>query len=193
LSSYYKLKKFYAYLFEPVTKILNKANFHTNILTIFVFILTCFVVFFLLSDQLQKAAAIGILLFCTDILGSLMFDLKSNRKSKTALLDSIVDRYSEFLFYIGIMVYFIQTDDFIFSLFAFLTLIGSLMSSFISLRAKDFQIDLDFGFIRRSERILIASFGMFFGLEIFAYIMLLNAFISNITSFYLLSKLMFSK
>jgi len=191
LSYYYKIKNEYKFALEPILIIFNKSGLHSNILTILVFIFTSFVVFFLLTDQIYRAAAAGILLFISDIIGSLMFDLENNKKSRKALLDSIIDRYSEFLFYTGIMVFFIQTDDFIYSLFAFLTLIGSLMSSFIILRAKDFNINLDFGLVRRPERILISSIGMFFGVNVFAYFMLFNALITNILSFFLLSKLMF--
>jgi len=192
LSYYYKLKNFYKYIFESILNIFFKVGIHSNILTIAVFIFTCLVVFFLLTDQVYRAAACGILLFSSDVLGSLLFELENNKNSKKALLDSIVDRYSEFLFYTGIIVYFIQTDDFIYSLYAFLTLIGSLMSSFIILRSKEFNINLDYGIIRRPERILISSIAMFFSFNMFAYIMLFNALLTNITSFYLLSKLMFS-
>lgn len=191
MSYYIKIKKWYFYLLEPVLKILKKTNIHTNFFTLLVFIFTSLTVFFLLTEQLNKAGASGIILFICDILGSLLYEESNNKNSHKALLDSIIDRYSEIIFYTGIIVYFIQLDDFIFSLFSFLTLIASLMSSFIIIRSKEFGVNVNFGLIRRPERILISSIGMFFGAYIFGIFILVNAILSNITSFYLLSKVWF--
>lgn len=193
MSNYNKIRAWYAELFAPFVHIFIKIRVNNNLLTLMVFLFTCFSVFFLLTEQISKAGACGILVFIFDVIGAQLFYTDAVEKSKDALLDSIVDRYSEILFYSGIMVFFIQSDDYMFVLFSFLTLIGSLMSSFIKLRADTFLINVDFGTVRRPERILIASFAMFFGSYAFGMFMFLNAALTNITSFYLFFKLFLSE
>lgn len=192
MSHYNKIRAWYGEVFDPIVNILNRVKVNNNLLTLMVFLFTCFSVFFLLTEQIYKAGACGILVFIFDVLGVQLFYLNGLEKSKDAILDSIVDRYSEILFFTGIMVFFIQTDDYMFVLFSFLTLIGSLMSSFIKLRAGTLLIEVEFGFIRRAERILIASFAMFLGSYVFGIFMFFTAVIANVTSFYLFFKLFFS-
>lgn len=67
--------------------------------------------------------------FCDTIDGSLA---RSTGKASRfgALLDSTVDRYSEFIMYLGIAVYFIDFGDYGTSAAAYLALCGSFMVSY---------------------------------------------------------------
>lgn len=89
-----------------------------------------------------------------------MVDGRLARVSKTdssygALFDSVIDRYSEMLMFLGICYYLVAYDYFLSSLFAFIAMIGSLMVSYTRARAEGLGVNCGIGIMQRPERILI--------------------------------------
>lgn len=79
-----------------------------------------------------------------------------NMESKYgALFDSVLDRYSEMVMFLGICYYLIAHDYFLSSLFAFIALIGSVMVSYTRARAEGLGVNASVGFMQRPERILL--------------------------------------
>ena len=72
-----------------------------------------------------------------------------------ALFDSVLDRYSEMIMFLGICYYLISYDYFLSSLFAFIAMIGSIMVSYTRARAEGLGVDCGVGVMQRPERILI--------------------------------------
>lgn len=73
-----------------------------------------------------------------------------------ALYDSVLDRYSEMIMFLGICWYLVAQSYFLSSLFAFIALIGSVMVSYIRARAEGLGASLaDVGMMQRPERIII--------------------------------------
>ncbi len=71
-----------------------------------------------------------------------------------ALFDSVLDRYSELVMFLGICYYLVAHHYFLSSLFAFIALIGSMMVSYTRARAEGLGIECKEGFMQRPERIL---------------------------------------
>jgi len=84
LSYYNKLRAWYGEIFAPIVNILKRVKVNNNLLTLMVFIFTCFSVFFLLTEQIYKAGACGILVFIFDTIGVQLFYLDGATKSKDA-------------------------------------------------------------------------------------------------------------
>ena len=72
-----------------------------------------------------------------------------------ALYDSVLDRYSELILFLGICYYLVAHHYFISSLFAFITLIGSMMVSYTRARAEGLGIECKDGLMQRPERVII--------------------------------------
>jgi CDP-diacylglycerol--glycerol-3-phosphate 3-phosphatidyltransferase len=72
-----------------------------------------------------------------------------------ALFDSVLDRYSEMIMFLGICYYLISNDYFYSSLFAFIAMIGSVMVSYTRARAEGLGVDASVGIMQRPERIII--------------------------------------
>jgi CDP-diacylglycerol---glycerol-3-phosphate 3-phosphatidyltransferase len=80
----------------------------------------------------------------------------SNQSSKFgAFFDSVLDRYSEMIMFLGICYYLVAQGYFLSSLFAFLALIGSVMVSYIRARAEGLGIECSDGLMQRPERIIL--------------------------------------
>lgn len=71
-----------------------------------------------------------------------------------AFYDSVVDRYSELVMFLGICFYLVSHHYFLSSLFAFIALIGSMMVSYTRARAEGLGIECKEGFMQRPERII---------------------------------------
>ncbi len=74
-----------------------------------------------------------------------------------ALYDSVLDRYSEMLMFLGICYYLVSHDYFLSSVFAFVAMIGSVMVSYTRARAEGLGVDCSVGWMQRPERIILVS------------------------------------
>ncbi|MDF1696179.1 MAG: CDP-alcohol phosphatidyltransferase family protein [Saprospiraceae bacterium] len=72
-----------------------------------------------------------------------------------ALFDSVLDRYSEMVMFLGICYYLVSYDYFLSSLFAFIAMIGSVMVSYTRARAEGLGVNASVGIMQRPERILL--------------------------------------
>lgn len=71
-----------------------------------------------------------------------------------ALFDSVLDRYSELVMFLGICYYLIVQQHTISALMAFVAMIGSIMVSYVRARAEGLGIDCKGGLMQRPERVL---------------------------------------
>jgi phosphatidylglycerophosphate synthase len=72
-----------------------------------------------------------------------------------ALYDSVLDRYSELILFLGICYYLVAHHYFLSSLFAFIGMIGSLMVSYTRARAEGLGIECKDGLMQRPERVIL--------------------------------------
>ncbi|PYF77248.1 DUF4833 domain-containing protein [Pedobacter nutrimenti] len=71
-----------------------------------------------------------------------------------ALYDSVLDRYSELIMFLGICYYLVSHHYFLSSLFAFIALMGSMMVSYTRARAEGLGIECKGGLMQRPERVI---------------------------------------
>ncbi len=132
-----------------------------------------------------------------------------------ALYDSVLDRYSEMVMFLGICYYLVAQDFFLSSIFAFIAMIGSVMVSYTRARAEGLGVNCSVGLMQRPERILIIGisaiacgifssvaggdykvfvdflpFGVFETISVFTMPIAILAVLSNITA---LRRLMYSR
>lgn len=106
----------------------------------------------------------GIILFAG------LFDMMDGRVARLgnmsstfgALYDSVLDRYSELVTFFGICYYLLMEGYFLYSIIAFVALIGSLMVSYVRARAEGLGIECKVGFMQRPERVVLTSLGALF-------------------------------
>ncbi len=102
----------------------------------------------------------GLFTLLTGLLDTLDGSLARNTgqsKKSGAFLDSVLDRYSELIIYLGIWFYFYRnggTGPF-FSITILLILFGSLMVSYTRARAEGLGVKCLVGFFQRGERIVL--------------------------------------
>ena len=77
-----------------------------------------------------------------------------------ALLDSVIDRYSESVIFLGALIYFYQLPNLLGVLLVFASVIGSILVSYVRARAEGLQIDCKVGLMQRPERIILLALGV---------------------------------
>lgn len=89
-----------------------------------------------------------------DMLDGQVARLGKMSSSFGALFDSVLDRYSELVLFLGICYYLIAHHYFYSSLFAFIAMIGSLMVSYTRARAEGLGVECKEGLMQRPERVI---------------------------------------
>lgn len=150
---------------DPFVKLLVKIGFTPNTVTVIGFILNIgvAVVFVAGAEKTNRgdlsyvgwAGALILFAGLFDMLDGQVARLGKMSSSFGALLDSVLDRYSELFMFLGICYYLIAQHYFISSLFAFIGLIGSMMVSYTRARAEGLGIECKGGLMQRPERIVL--------------------------------------
>jgi CDP-diacylglycerol--glycerol-3-phosphate 3-phosphatidyltransferase len=167
---------------NPLVRLLTKWGVSPNSLTLAGVLITFLatIAFFL---KFPRLAGFLVLLggLCDAIDGSLARNSgKATRFG--ALLDSSVDRYSEFAMLFGIGGYFLMTQDYLNSAGTFLALCGSFMVSYTRARAESLGLSAKVGVMQRPERIVFLGAGALIHPAALAIAIWMVAVFANVTA-----------
>ena len=159
-----RIQKGIYFVIHPFVKSLVKLGVTPNMITMIGFVLNIGVaVIFILgaedtdrSDLSYIGWAGGLILFAGlfDMLDGQVARVGNMSSKFGALFDSVLDRYSELVMFLGICYYLVAHHYFLSSLFAFLALIGSMMVSYTRARAEGLGIECKGGLMQRPERVI---------------------------------------
>ncbi len=80
-----------------------------------------------------------------------------------AFIDSVVDRYSDFVVFSGILAHFAAAGDLLRTLLVLAVVLGSVLVSYVRARAELVIPKCDVGLMERPERIIVLAAGSLFG------------------------------
>jgi CDP-diacylglycerol--glycerol-3-phosphate 3-phosphatidyltransferase len=147
-----------------VGRALGRSRITPNMLTILGLILTVSVTIALATGHLIIG---GILVLVTSVFD--MFDgalARATERNSTfgAFFDSTIDRYSEALIFLGLLLYYQRVPATQLEVsFVYFAIIGSLMVSYTRARAEALGLDCKVGMLARPERIILLSIGLIIG------------------------------
>ena len=151
-------------IIDPVVKVLIKLGLTPNAVTSIGFALNVgvAVVFIIGAEEGNRGDltyvgwAGGLILFAGlfDMLDGQVARLGNMKSIFGALYDSVLDRYSELIMFLGICYYLVAHHYFLSSIFAFIALIGSMMVSYVRARAEGLGIECKGGLMQRPERVV---------------------------------------
>ncbi len=143
----------------PLVRLLTRRGVSPNLLTLAGVLITGFAA---AAFLLQMPRAGGLLVLCGGLCDAIDGSLARHAGRATrfgALLDSSVDRYSEFLMLFGIGGYFLLSRDTLSAAATFLALCGSFMVSYTRARAESLGFAAKVGIMQRPERIVFLGAG----------------------------------
>ena len=149
---------------NPLISLISKTGITPNAISTIGFVLTIFASGILIygAEFGERGEQKYIGWFGVAILVAGVFDMLDGQLARRtgkmsqfgALFDSVLDRYSEMVMFFGISYYLVSHDYFLSSVFAFFTLIGSVMVSYVRARAEALNVECKVGLMQRPERVL---------------------------------------
>src|SRR6202044_586209 len=149
---------------DPIVKVFIKLGLTPNVVTSIGFVLNVGVaiVFILGAEEGNRGDlsyvgwAGGLILFAGlfDMLDGQVARLGNMKSTFGALYDSVLDRYSELIMFLGICYYLVGHHYFLSSISAFVALMGSMMVSYVRARAEGLGIECKGGLMQRPERVI---------------------------------------
>src|SRR5579863_1140973 len=203
---------------DPVVRVLIKLGLTPNIVTTIGFMLNIGVAIIFIvgaeegnrGDLSYVGWAGGLILFAGlfDMLDGQVARLGNMKSVFGALYDSVIDRYSELIMFLGICYYLVGHHYFLSSIFAFIALIGSMMVSYTRARSEGLGVEIKGGLMQRPERVVTIGlfamlcdvislyiggdyklyipgikFHVFETISIFTFPIVALAFLTNVTAF----------
>jgi len=149
---------------DPFVKVLIKLGLTPNAVTTIGFVLNIGVaVIFIIGGErgnrgdltyIGWAGALILFAGLFDMLDGQVARLGNMKSTFGALYDSVLDRYSELIMFLGICYYLVAHHYFLSSIFAFIALMGSMMVSYVRARAEGLGIECSGGLMQRPERVV---------------------------------------
>jgi CDP-diacylglycerol--glycerol-3-phosphate 3-phosphatidyltransferase len=151
------------YVTQPPVKLLAKTPITPNTLTWLGFLINVGAAFLIVT---YHAFAAGFAVLFAGLLDMLDGALarSTNRVTRFGgILDSTLDRLSEAVLLLGIMVVFVRDQQVAESLLVGIVLVSSMMVSYLRSRIEVTGIECKIGLLTRPERVIILSLGLLLG------------------------------
>ncbi len=148
------------YLTQPAAELLAKTFITPNIITWFGFLITLGAAALIVTGHLLAAGLVVLLAGFFDILDGALARHTKQTTRFGAFLDSTLDRLSEALLLLGILVLSLKNQLTVEILLVCLALIGSLLVSYIRARAEALGLECKVGLFTRAERVIVLALGL---------------------------------
>ena len=151
------------YLTQPAVRLLARTPIAPDAISWFGFLVTVGAAALIISGHLFAAAFVVLLAGFFDILDGALARSTNRTTQFGAILDSTLDRLSEAVSLLGILVFYILTPSeppVIVALLVTLAMIGSFMVSYIRARAEAAGLECQGGLFTRAERVIVLALGL---------------------------------
>jgi len=148
------------HLAEPVAQVIAKTRVPPNAVTLFGFALNIGIACLLAIGHLFLSGFLVLFAGTFDLLDGALARVTGRSTRFGALLDSTIDRYSEAVLLLGLLVYFARQNASLEMILVFATIVGSMLISYIRARAEGLGLDAEVGIMRRTVRIVTLAIGL---------------------------------
>ena len=144
----------------PAIRRLVVARVNPNWLTILAFVFTFVAALLIVFDRMIVAFGCIVMGGILDFIDGKDAVLTGRATRAGAVLDSCLDRYSDVVLYLALIVYFAARSFPVTAFAAVLAIVGSMMTSYVMALAKSDGVDFRVGVLRRQDRITLISAGL---------------------------------
>jgi len=170
------------YVAQPVVKLLARTPVTPNTITWLGFLITVGAAALVVTGNLFAAGFVVLVAGLFDMLDGALARITNRVTRFGAVLDSTLDRLSEAVLLLSILVIFTRQQQVAESLLVGIALFGSLMVSYIRARVEALGIECKVGLFTRPERVIILALGLL--LSQFDYALVIALAIITFFSFF---------
>ena len=150
------------YFYQLFKKILGE-RVHPNLITFMGFFSTLLASFLILRGFLIGAGLLIILSGVFDMLDGVVARKLGKVTVFGGFLDSVMDRYSDLLFLLSLLIYYLKKGDSVAVILTSVVSIGTALIPYVRARAEAANVECNIGLMERAERIILLSAGTLFG------------------------------
>lgn len=148
------------YITKPIVSVIAKTPLTPDIITWAGFAITIAAGALIITEHFLAAGIVVLVAGFFDMLDGALARTTGKTTRFGAILDSTLDRISEAILLVTLLVVFIKNGQETESILATATLVGSLMVSYIRARMEGLGIECNAGLFTRPERVVILALGL---------------------------------
>jgi CDP-diacylglycerol--glycerol-3-phosphate 3-phosphatidyltransferase len=149
-------------IIEPIARTLARLGIPPNVVTVIGFILSIGVGVVLALGYIRWGGVCIILAAVFDALDGTLARIVGRTSRFGAFLDSTMDRFSEAVILLGLLVWYTRLGAGQEILLIYATIVGSTMVSYTRARAEGLGLDCKVGILTRMERTIVLTAGLLF-------------------------------
>lgn len=167
------------YIIDKIVWVVTSMGVSPNTLTFIGLVINVIAAYLLANGRFFEGGLV--------VIGAGIFDMIDGRVARAmnsetkfgAFFDSVIDRFSDIVLFIGLIVHYARTSQITYVLVTCIVLMGAVMTSYARARAESLIPTCKIGFTERPERIVLLIIGALFNRM--AAVLWLMAFLSNWT------------
>jgi CDP-diacylglycerol--glycerol-3-phosphate 3-phosphatidyltransferase len=144
-------------ILDAVGRFLNRIGVLPNTMTFMGLLGNVVGAYFLARGEIVIGGIIVLVMGPVDALDGTMARLRGEPSSFGGFIDSVSDRYSELVIYLGLLIYSLNTGDHIMSALVYMAASGSVLVSYVKSRAETLGFECKIGLLSRVERYLVLA------------------------------------
>jgi CDP-diacylglycerol--glycerol-3-phosphate 3-phosphatidyltransferase len=148
------------YITQPVVKLLARTPLTPNAITWLGLFITIGAAYLIVTEHLFAAGWVVLVAGFFDMLDGALARITNRVTRFGGVLDSTLDRLSEAILLLGLLVMYTRGEQVGESLLVGVALLGSLMVSYIRARIEALGMECRMGFFTRPERVIILALGL---------------------------------
>ena len=154
-----KLKPHLEIILSLVANKMVAIGITANMVTFFGFVVNLIATFYFATGRLVTGGILILFGGSFDMIDGAVARAQRNPRPSGALLDSVIDRYSEGFLLLGALIYFYGLESLLGIILAFGAWFGSILVSYVRARAEGLQVTCKVGLMQRPERIILLGAG----------------------------------
>lgn len=162
------LRKLFKGIIDPIAGFLLRIGLKPNHITILGFLLSGLSAYFIASGKFTLAGFILLVGAPLDVVDGSMARKLGEPTKFGAFFDSVVDRYSELVVFLGLLIFYLQEAKILACILIFIAAGGSILVSYVKTRAESLGFSARMGILTRVERMLIMIVGLVFNIPMVA-------------------------
>lgn len=155
-----KLRSRISAMLSPIARKIVSIGITANMVTMFGLLVNLVAACCLATERLIAAGVLILFGASFDMIDGAVARARTLTNSSGALLDSVIDRYSEAVIFLGALIYFHHLQNFFGVVLVFAAVIGSILVSYVRAKAEGLQIECKVGLMQRPERIILLVLGV---------------------------------
>jgi CDP-diacylglycerol---glycerol-3-phosphate 3-phosphatidyltransferase len=149
---------------DPLGTFFNRLGLMPNTMTILGLVGNTIGAYFLARGDMLIGGILILLMGPVDALDGTMARLRGQPTKFGAFVDSVTDRYSELVIFMGLLFFYLQRGDWITAGVVYLAAAGSVLVSYVRARGQSLGYDTKVGILTRFERYMVLGPALIFNL-----------------------------